>query len=398
MGPALQVTHLMAFSLTKKSPTFKLVRLPAGPTLSFRVERYSLMKDVQNSRKRKRSIGMEYLAPPLVRLLRLFTEANCSRFHNDVVQTPPLPTPRRTSVCSDRLFQLILAAFPPAGPGTPPYLPLLMKSFQSVFPPLSPQTIPLASCRRVVLVHYNADRDTVDLRHYLITVRAQGISRHVQKILEGSKSVRGGSVLDLGREQDVADYILRQGGYESASSAVSDVGEDAEETKIELAGDYVGRNNRKGEQRSVRLDEVGPRMELRLLKITEGTPGKEGAVIWHRFGKCEQGLGRSTSRTSDAYNAFSFSVKKTAAEIKALSVSHAQQERLRKQRRAEQEANIARKQAATLGTDTTSSAIGVDNDNLAGEDTSSESEWDDGEAIEPSASEGSLSETDNESG
>lgn len=91
-------------------------------------------------------------------------------------------------------------------------------------------------------------------------------------------------------------------------------------------------------------------------------------------------------------------MKKTAAEIKALSVSHAQQERLRKQRRAEQAANIARKQAATLGTDNTSSAIGVDNDNLAGEDTSSESEWDDGEAIEPSASEGSLSETDNESG
>ena len=166
-----------------------------------------------------------------------------------------------------------------------------------MFPPLSPQTIPLSSCRRVVLVHYNADRETVDLRHYLITVRAQGISRPVRKILEGSKSLRGGSVLDLGREQDVADYILRQGGadgYESASSAVSDVGEDAGETNIELAGDYVGRNNRKGEQRSVPLDEVGPRMELRLLKITEGTPGKEGAVIWHRFGKCEQ---CSTSRS-----------------------------------------------------------------------------------------------------
>jgi ribosome biogenesis protein SSF1/2 len=67
MGPALQVTHLLAFSLTQKSPTLKLVRLPAGPTLSFRLERYSLMKDVLTSRKRKRCIGMEYLTPPLVR-------------------------------------------------------------------------------------------------------------------------------------------------------------------------------------------------------------------------------------------------------------------------------------------------------------------------------------------
>jgi ribosome biogenesis protein SSF1/2 len=156
-----------------------------------------------------------------------------------------------------------------------------------MFPPLSPQTIALSSCRRVVLVHYNADRDTVDLRHYLITVRAQGVSRRVRKILEGSKSLRAGSVLDLGGERDVADYILKQAGadgYESASSAAS-AGEDAEENKVELAGDYVGRNNRKGEQRSLRLDEVGPRMELCLLKVTEGTPGKEGAVIWHRFGE-----------------------------------------------------------------------------------------------------------------
>lgn len=95
------------------------------------------------------------------------------------------------------------------------------------------------------------------------------------------------------------------------------------------------------------------------------------------------------------------SVKKTAAEIKALGVSHAQQERLRKQRRAEQEANIARKQAATLGTGSTSGAIDVDKDNVDSADTSfeeDEDEWDDGGAIESPASEQSLSETDNEGG
>lgn len=93
-------------------------------------------------------------------------------------------------------------------------------------------------------------------------------------------------------------------------------------------------------------------------------------------------------------------MKKTAAEIKALSASHAQQERLRRKRRAEQEANVARKQAATLGTDNTSSAIDVDRDN-PGEETSSEEddgEWDNGEVIESSGSERSLSETDNEGG
>lgn len=99
-------------------------------------------------------------------------------------------------------------------------------------------------------------------------------------------------------------------------------------------------------------------------------------------------------------------MKKTAAEMKALNASHAQQERLRKERRAEQEANVARKRARSLGTAKSLSAIdvdSVDSEKLAVGETSSEEgdsaegEWDDGEANESSASEGSLlSETNGE--
>ncbi len=67
MAPALQVTHILAFTLTDVAPSMRLVRLSNGPTLSFRVERYSLMKDVLNTSKRTRSMGMEYLSSPLVR-------------------------------------------------------------------------------------------------------------------------------------------------------------------------------------------------------------------------------------------------------------------------------------------------------------------------------------------
>ncbi len=67
MAPALQVTHLLAFTLTPLAPSMRIVRLTNGPTLSFRIERYSLIKDVLNTSKRTRSIGMEYLSPPLVR-------------------------------------------------------------------------------------------------------------------------------------------------------------------------------------------------------------------------------------------------------------------------------------------------------------------------------------------
>lgn len=188
----------------------------------------------------------------------------------------------------------MLASFPQLSPTTPPQLPLLMKSFQTLFPPLSPQTLSLSSARRVVLISYNKDRETVDFRHYLITVKPYGVSKRVRRVLEGASAKMSSSntYLDLGSEKDVADFFLRRkgepgpdgsDGYESAASSASSVaGDDAD--AVSLADDYVGRNNKKGEKRAVRLDEIGPRMELRLIKITEGLPGKEGGVIFHEFG------------------------------------------------------------------------------------------------------------------
>ena len=55
---------------------------------------------------------------------------------------------------------------------------------------------------------------------------------------------------------------------------------------VSLPMDYVGQNNKKGEWWAVRLDEVGPWMELKLVKIVEGILGKEGSVIYHEFGGC----------------------------------------------------------------------------------------------------------------
>lgn len=70
LAPALHVTHLLAFTLTDVAPSLRIVKLPGGPTLSFRVERYSLVKDVLNSVRRAKSIGSEYLSPPLVSSFR----------------------------------------------------------------------------------------------------------------------------------------------------------------------------------------------------------------------------------------------------------------------------------------------------------------------------------------
>ncbi|KAF7975289.1 hypothetical protein HWV62_10050 [Athelia sp. TMB] len=332
MAPALHVSHLLAFTLTPRAPSLRIVRLAAGPTLSLRVERYSLVRDVLGARRRARSIGMEYLSPPL----------------------------------------LVLASFPQPGPGTPPHLTLLMKAFQSLFPPLAPQSLALSAARRVVLVSYNAEAGTVDWRHYVITVKPYGVSKRVRRVLGGAGSE---GVLDLGSERDVADFLLRKhgergpgsDGYESAaSSGASDAGE-----AVDLAEDYVGRGNTKGARRAVRLDEIGPRMELRLVKIAEGVPGKEGAVIYHEF------------------------VKKTKKEAQELREGHARKEKLRKERREEQERNVKRKKAA-------GKAVEGDEDeemDASEEEGEDEGAWDDEEEIsegEDSPAESDGDESDEE--
>ncbi|KAJ7168166.1 Brix domain-containing protein [Mycena crocata] len=344
LAPALQVTHLLAFTLTPIAPSLRIIRLSSGPTLSFRVERYSLMKDILNTTRRTRSIGMEYLSPPL----------------------------------------LVLASFPAPSPTTPPHLTLLMKSFQTLFPPLSPHTLALSSARRVVLISYNAERGTVDFRHYVITVKPYGVSKRVRRVLEGAQKASGG-ILDLGNEKDVADFLLRKrgeagpdGGYESAASSTESVaGDDGD--AVDLADDYVGRNNKKGQRRAVRLDEVGPRMELRLVKITEGVPGKEGSVIYHEFGE-------SVYPSRFGHLLMHVSVKKTKKEVATMQAAHAAKEKLRKERRAEQERNVERKKAAkgkpNDGEEEDDEEEGDEDVEMEGEDEGDdEPEWDAEEEI-----------------
>jgi ribosome biogenesis protein SSF1/2 len=69
MAPALQVTHLLAFTLTDVAPSLRIVRLSNGPTLSFRIERYSLVKDIiASSRHAKHLSPIESMSAPLVRV------------------------------------------------------------------------------------------------------------------------------------------------------------------------------------------------------------------------------------------------------------------------------------------------------------------------------------------
>lgn len=290
----------------------RLIRLPRGPTLGFKVLRYSLASDVLRMARRPRSIGREFAEGPLVSPL-----------------PPSLLPPSSLLPLTLRPRQLILSGFG----GEDKQLKLMTTIFQNLFPPIHVQTMPLASARRVVLLSYNPQTHTVDFRHYLISVRPVGVSKAMRKIVGGSTAnkalpinrkrersasvgassdeegtgngggigARGKGILDLGRAEDISDYVLRHEGMgfvtsDSEQSDQSDGGsqsghssgseEDERRGKVRLAGDYVGRGNRgsgvKGEKRAVRLVELGPRMELGLIKIEEGVG--EGEVMFHEMG------------------------------------------------------------------------------------------------------------------
>jgi ribosome biogenesis protein SSF1/2 len=67
MAGPLGVSHLLLFSRSESGNTnLRIALTPRGPTLHFRIEKYSLTKDIQKAQRHPRGGGKEYNTPPLV--------------------------------------------------------------------------------------------------------------------------------------------------------------------------------------------------------------------------------------------------------------------------------------------------------------------------------------------
>ncbi|WRT65619.1 uncharacterized protein IL334_002564 [Kwoniella shivajii] len=331
IAPSLKVTHLMAFTLTDAANVhLRVARLPQGPTLTFRVNKYSLMKDLVNSSLRNvgKSPGGEYRNPPLLVMNNFQQPANGSAL---------------------------------------PQLRLMSTMFQGLFPPIQVEKSALPTFRRVLLLSYSHQTGCISFRHFTITVRPHGVSRRVRKLLTTTGTVKvSRKAPNLSNTEDIADYLLRragsetsnltgQSGYDSMSETEASEGE-SDTNAIELPEDYVGRGNKKGERKAVRLIETGPRMELRLIKVVEGLVGSkkgEGETVFHEF------------------------VQKSKSEAVSMQESHEQRRAAKDARRAEQAANVARKKAEkTKSKPKRKSAEGEDDEEEGEDEESSEGDLD----------------------
>ncbi|PGH06556.1 hypothetical protein AJ79_06495 [Helicocarpus griseus UAMH5409] len=311
-GP-LGVTHLLLFSKSGSGNTnLRLALTPRGPTLHFRVENYSLCKDVIKALKHPKGWDKLHLTPPLLVMNNFMSSKTDEEKHSKAV---------------------------------PKHLESLTTTvFQSLFPPISPQTTPLSSIRRIMLLNREmAPEQTEDgsyiinLRHYAITTKRTGIPKRIRRLdpkEQRHRDRKAGALPNLGKLDDVADYLLdpSAAGYTSASETELDTDAEVEVmesttkkvlNKRELQRMRAGEKKSSKpsdpnvEKRAVKLVELGPRMKLKLTKVEEGLCN--GKVLWHH------------------------ALTKSEAETKQLDEAWEKKRKEKEQRRKEQKENIEKK-------------------------------------------------------
>lgn len=180
--------------------------------------------------------------------------------------------------------------------------------FQSLFPRINPQTTPLKSIRRVLLLNREpaTDKDdgsfVLNFRHYAISTKPAGVSKQLRRLdaaekLFSAKNRKGG-VPNLGKLEDISEYMIggeNGEGYVTDGTSGSEMDTDAEVEVLEDAprrvlsskaraarlesGDTPIESDEKVERRRVTLVELGPRMKLRMTKVEEGLCS--GKTMWH---------------------------------------------------------------------------------------------------------------------
>jgi ribosome biogenesis protein SSF1/2 len=280
-GP-LGVTHLLLFSRSEAGNTnLRMARTPKGPTLHFRVEKYSLCKDILKSLKHPKSNPNDFHVAPLLVM-------------NNFV-TPEVERERLGDAAPPKHLEK-----------------LVTDMFQGMFPPIQPHTTPLHTIKRVLLLNREPPQEgdngtvTISLRHYAITTKVTGLPKAIRRLyaaekLMGSKEKKKKALPDLGGLEDVADYMLdpSAAGYTSASDTEIETDAEVEVSapvarrvlsKREREKGEAGENGRKSmsrsskprvEKRAVKLVELGPRLKLRLTKVEEDICS--GKVMWHEF-------------------------------------------------------------------------------------------------------------------
>lgn len=200
----VDASHLVMVSLTSTAPYLKLIKTPHGPTITHRIEQFTLAQDVGKSQARKTLLQPDYKAPPLL----------------------------VTAGITHEWTELVL---------------------KSLFPGLEVGKVKLSRCHRIVLA---SEQDGVlHIRHYFVRRRIAHLSRSLKKLTRQE-------IPNLNSYNDVGEWMLQ-----------NMPGSDSEAEYAEAPEHHT--------QVSIRVVEIGPRLDLRLYKVQEGICA--GAVTYHSY-------------------------------------------------------------------------------------------------------------------
>jgi len=286
---SMGLTHILSLSQNESKINLRIARTPTqGPTLTFQVTSFSLMKHVKSIQRRPVVNPALYLSPPVV-ITNNFGDVSAA-----------------------------------------PHVKLMRITFQNMFPVIHVANVKLSDCRRVVLFNYirkesdgnsessEKEDEIVEVRHYAIKATPVGLNRKVRRIIQAK-------IPNLSKLDDISDYITgKTSTGEAAPSATNSASyasdsEPEDETSHVTLPQSLNKNNKKSTTSALKLVELGPRLRLKLYKVERGL--SNGDVMYHAF------------------------VKKTAEEAAELKKRKESENTLKKRRREEQEANVAKKMA-----------------------------------------------------
>lgn len=250
------ITHILGLSQNGANVNLRVGRTPAGPTLTFRVKRFTLGRHLRAVQRRPIDSTKAFESPPVV-VTNNFGDASAA-----------------------------------------PHVKLMRITFQNMFPAINVSTVKLNECRRVVLFNFirrdvpekkkddvkNGDEDDledeeVEVRHYAIRAKPVGVDRKVRRLIEAK-------IPNLSKLDDISDYITGQtssGAPAPAvnSGAMSDSENEDETAHVVLPAKYRGKGNNKSQKSALKLVELGPRLRLKLVKVERGMAS--GDVMYHAY-------------------------------------------------------------------------------------------------------------------
>ena len=263
------LSHMMMFTNTEKNSYLHLAKMPKGPTVTFAIKKYSLASDIFNNvEKDKIPLIKNYGNIPLL-IMSGFNNNNIPEEYVDPIK-------------------------------------IISMLFQSFFPPVNLGEVQIKKFKRVVLINLKLDSENekpeIEFRHYDIELQKYSVKKTISNLINNL-----GKTKDLSNFNNISDYILKHSGYSSCS-------DNEEEAKCEI----IDEKNNKNEKTTIKLKEIGPRMNLSIFKIQEGF--FKGNVVYHSL------------------------IKKTRKEIYEILQEKKKKEKDKKERQKIQDENVIKKQ------------------------------------------------------